>query len=62
MPPGRVAYPGKLDWNWPKVTVTMSAVRTQTRKKALSRAPAGNCPAWPDGMGSDATARWRAVR
>src|SRR5260370_879993 len=44
MPPGRVAYPAKLDWDWPKLTVTISAVSAQTRRNALaastSRKPA----------------------
>lgn len=37
MPPGRVAYPAKLDMSWPKLTVTMTAVRTHTAAKARSR-------------------------
>jgi len=27
---GRVAYPAKLDWDWPRPTGTSAAVRTQT--------------------------------
>src|SRR5215475_15267009 len=53
MPPGRVAYPVKLAWHWPKLMVTSTAVSAQTRRKALSAStclkparggPAAGCP------------------
>src|SRR5215831_10348368 len=49
MPPGRVAYPVKLAWDWPKLMVTSTAVSAQTRRKALSAStclkPARGSPA-----------------
>ncbi len=44
MPPGLVAYPVKLDWYWPKLSVTTRAVSTHTRTKALSRSTSRKPP------------------